>query len=91
VTTVENYATSTTCPFALSVVTHGAALASTWTAYGVQVARVTAPLAAAVQGTGMPIAGRNRAATASKTALLPISDVVVFDGFAGIRSWSPPV
>jgi hypothetical protein len=24
-------------------------------------------------------------------ALLPISDVVVFDGLAGIRSWSPPV
>lgn len=23
--------------------------------------------------------------------LLPISDVVVFDGRAGIRTWSPPV
>ena len=25
------------------------------------------------------------------TALLPISDVVVFDGAAGLRSWRPPV
>jgi hypothetical protein len=32
------------------------------------------------------------APTARKAnVLLPISDVVVFDGFAGIRSWSPPV
>jgi hypothetical protein len=32
------------------------------------------------------------APTARKAnALLPISDVVVFDGLAGIRSWSPPV
>jgi hypothetical protein len=53
--------------------------------------RVTAPFAAAVQGTGLPIAMRDRTAATSKTALLPISDVVVFDGFAGIRSWSPPV
>jgi hypothetical protein len=93
VTTVESFVTSTTCPSALPVVTHGAALAGTWAAYGVQVARVTAPLAAAVQGTGMPITMRNRtaAATSKATALLPISDVVVFDGLAGIRSWSPPV
>jgi hypothetical protein len=28
---------------------------------------------------------------ASTSALLPISDVVVFDGLAGSRSWSPPV
>lgn len=29
--------------------------------------------------------------TSKANALLPISDVVVFDGLAGIRSWSPPV
>jgi hypothetical protein len=91
VTTVESYLTSSTCPFALPVVSHGAALAGAWAAYRGEGARVTAPFAAAVQGTGMPIAMRDRTAAASKTALLPISDVVVFDGLAGIRSWSPPV
>lgn len=89
---MKNFATSTTCPFTLSVATHGAGLTGTWTAYGVEGVRVTAPLAAAVQGTGVSIAMRNRTAvTAKATALLPISDVVVFDGLAGIRSWSPPV
>jgi hypothetical protein len=29
--------------------------------------------------------------TSTANALLPISDLVVFDGLAGIRSWSPPV
>jgi hypothetical protein len=29
--------------------------------------------------------------TSKANALLPISDAVVFDGLAGIRSWSPPV
>jgi hypothetical protein len=29
--------------------------------------------------------------TSKANALLPISDFVVFDGLAGIRSWSPPV
>lgn len=42
----------------------------------------------AIKGTGVSTI----APTAYKaTALLPISDVVVFDGAAGIRSWSPPV
>jgi hypothetical protein len=91
VTTVETYVTSTTCPFALPVVAHGAALAGTWTGNDVRVAVVTAPYAAPVQGTGVSIAMRNRTAVAAKTALLPIGDVVVFDGLAGIRSWSPPV
>jgi hypothetical protein len=92
VTTVESIVTSMTCPFALPVVSHGAALAGAWAAYRGEGVRVTAPFAAAAQGTGLPIAMRDRTAAAtSKTALLPISDVVVFDGFAGIRSWSPPV
>jgi hypothetical protein len=49
---------------------------------------LTVPGYVAVQGTGVsavaPIA-------AQATALLPISDVVVFDGAAGIRTWDPPV
>ena len=46
------------------------------------------PVYVAVKGTTVSaIATSARKAT----ALLPISDVVVFDGFAGIRSWSPPV
>lgn len=47
-----------------------------------------APVYVAVKGTTVPTI----ATTSSKAnALLPISDVVVFDGLAGIRSWSPPV
>jgi hypothetical protein len=90
VTTVESYLTLTTCPSGLPVVTHDSAT-GTWLPTGAPVTRVTAPLAAAVDGTGMPISMRYRTATAKTNAQLPISDVVVFDGFAGIRSWSPPV
>ncbi len=60
--------------------------------------RVLAPTVATAQGTGLPIAMRDRTdartaaaqAAGTATALLPISatDVV---GDAGIRSWSPPV
>jgi hypothetical protein len=47
-----------------------------------------APVYGAAKGTTVPAI----ASTTSKAnALLPISDVVVFDGLAGIRSWSPPV
>ena len=47
-----------------------------------------APVYVAVKGTTVSAI----ATTSSKAnALLPISDVVVFDGLAGIRSWSPPV
>ena len=80
-----------TCsPFALSGAFSGAhsIVAGPWTAYA--------------QGTGLSIAMRDKAivtstqvlASARTTALLPISDVVavkVDNGFAGIRSWSPPV
>lgn len=57
---------------------------------------VVARTAAEAEGTGLSAASRNRTtaapmAAAKVTALLPISDVVVFDGLAGIRSWSPPV
>jgi hypothetical protein len=49
---------------------------------------LTVPGYGAIQGTTVSAV----AATAVKAnALLPISDVVVFDGAAGIRSWSPPV
>lgn len=78
---------------ALPVVCRGAALGGTWTAYGDVTRGVVAlaPRFAEVQGTGVSIAMRNRTTTPKATALLPISDVVVFDGLAGIRSWSPPV
>ena len=83
VTTVESIETSTKGPFALPVVTRGAAVTGTWTA----------------QGTGLSVAYRNRTSIApmaavNGSALLPISDVVDVKGFdvlAGIRSWSPPV
>jgi len=47
------------------------------------------PRGAQLQGTRVSAAAST--ATYKATALLPISDVVVFDGFAGCRSWSPPV
>ena len=47
-----------------------------------------APVYVAIKGTTVSAI----ATTARKAnALLPISDVVVFDGLVGIRSWSPPV
>ena len=47
----------------------------------------TAPVYVAIKGTTV-----SAVATARKASnLLPISDAVVFDGLAGIRSWSPPV
>ena len=47
-----------------------------------------APVYVEVKGTTV-----SAAATTTRTAnvLLPSSDVVVFDGLAGSRSWSPPV
>jgi len=47
----------------------------------------TTPVYVAVKGTTVPAAAAARKAN----VLLPSSDVVVFDGLAGIRSWSPPV
>jgi hypothetical protein len=46
-----------------------------------------APVYVAVKGTTVSAAATTRKAN----VLLPFSDVVVFDGLAGIRSWSPPV
>jgi hypothetical protein len=54
-------------------------------ASGLRVANV-APVYQAIKGTTVSAIAARKA-----SALLPISDVVVFDGFAGIRSWSPPV
>ncbi len=56
---------------------------------GLGAVRATAPHGVALQGTGLSAAASTTAYKA--TALLPISDVVVFDGFAGCRFWSPPV
>ncbi|HEX4699264.1 MAG TPA: hypothetical protein VH857_07895 [Actinomycetes bacterium] len=59
--------------------------------------RLTTPAQTTVQGTTASIAMRTRTTAASTqaaqaNALLPISDVVVFDkDIAGIRTWSPPV
>jgi hypothetical protein len=80
--TVENIETYTCSPFALSGAFSGAhsIVAGPWTAYS--------------QGTGLSIAMRDKTPQASTTALLPFSDVVAVkgdNGFAGIRSWSPPV
>jgi hypothetical protein len=82
VTTVESIVKSTASPFALPVVTYGAALTGSWTADDL--------------GRDLTVAHRNRTSIAPMvavkgSALLPISDVVVFDGVAGFRSWSPPV
>lgn len=98
---MENIKTSNACsPFALSgalVGTRSAAAPSTWTAFGHEGgARVLAPVVPPAQGTTLPIAMRDRTdvttqAAAKATALLPISVVVDFDGYAGIRTWSPPV
>jgi hypothetical protein len=93
-------------PAALTVARHRMAPTAQSTAYGLEAARVLAPVSAAFQGTSVSIAGceRTRAmgqvsqiAATKATALLPISDVAVVNGFgglAGIRTshnWSPPV
>ena len=98
--------TSFASPASLCVVRHRMALKTTRTAYGLEAARVTAPASAAIQGTSVSIASLAMRETApvtapiaqsKATALLPISDVAVVNGFgglAGIRTshnWSPPV
>ena len=47
-----------------------------------------APVYVAAKGTTVSATATTRS---KANALLPISDLVVFDGLAGIRSWSPPV
>ena len=81
---MENIETSYACsPSALSGAFSGAhvIVAGPWKAY--------------TQGTGLSIAMRDRTAVSQAavkaTALLPISVAVDTDGYAGIRSWSPPV
>lgn len=68
---------------------------TTSTTYPCLLAVATRGAAVMVMGTTVPAAAlRDRSAVRSQksTALLPISDVVVFTGDApGIRSWSPPV
>ena len=99
---MENIETSYACsPSALSGALAGirfAAAPSTWTAFGHEGGvRVLAPVFRTVQGTTLSIAMRDRitnrtqAAAVKATALLPISVAVDTDGYAGIRSWSPPV
>ncbi len=93
-------------PADLCVVRHRVAPSATWTAYGLEATRVLAPVSAAIQGTTVSIATLSMRETTpvttpiaqlKATALLPISDVAVVNGFgglAGIRTshnWSPPV
>jgi hypothetical protein len=104
VTTVEMTTTTYLSPSALRVARHRMAPSAQWTAYGLEAARVTAPLSAAIQGTSVSIARlamcettpvTARIAQTKAIALLPTSDVAVSNGFgglAGIRTiWSPPV
>jgi hypothetical protein len=101
VDTVEIFETSYACsPTTLSGSFTGARSTGTWTAIGLGHeggTRVLAPVFRVVQGTGLSIAERDRTATPKTTgqvmatALLPISVAVDNDGYAGIRSWSPPV
>jgi hypothetical protein len=106
VTTVEKIVSASfASPSALCVARHRMAptAVSESTAYGREAARVTAPVSAAFQGTSVSIATLSMRETtpvtalvaqAKATALLPISDVAVVNGFgglAGIRNWSPPV
>ena len=98
---MENIETSYACsPSALSGALVGIRFAgapSTWTASGHEGGvRVLAPVFRTVQGTTLSIAMRDRItnrtqAAVKATALLPISVALDTDGYAGIRSWSPPV
>ena len=97
---VEIFETSYACsPFTLPGTHEGARSTGTWTTSGLGFqggARVLAPITPTVQGTGLSIAMRVRTvnpatAAAKATALLPNSVAVDIDGYAGIRSWSPPV
>ena len=95
--------TTFTSPASLCVVRHRVAPSATCTAYGLGATRVLAPASAAIQGTTVSAAMRQTTpvtdliAQSKATALLPISDVAVVDGFgglAGIRTshnWGPPV
>ena len=97
---MENIRSSFACsPAVLSGAVFGAHLSTrtsgTWAASDLGLGTTGGLLVAPVmadQGTRVSSAMRNRTAAPTKvTALLPISDVVVYDGFAGIRTWSPPV
>ncbi|MBA2769711.1 MAG: hypothetical protein H0U35_11400 [Sporichthyaceae bacterium] len=90
--------TSKTCLPLRAVVSQGAGPAGIWTVAGLRdgVARVIAPRKFGYEGTSLSGANRDRTSARSSQAatsaisLLQTSNVV-FNGFAGIRSWSPPV
>jgi len=93
---VEIFETSFACsPFTLPGAFGAARTTGTWTGVGHEGGvRVLAPVALPVQGTSVSIAMRDRitvTAQTKATALLPNSVAVDTDGYAGIRSWSPPV
>ena len=93
-----NAYTSMTCTARLRAVASGHESGRNWGIAQLELMRTStpsgfraahaAPVYVATKGTTVSAI----ATTSSKAnALLPISDVVVFDGLAGIRSWSPPV
>lgn len=91
--------TSKTCLQLRAVVAQGAVDAGIWTFASLrdEMARVITPRAVGYEATSLSGASRDRTSVRSQIAptsaisLLPTSNDVVFNGFAGIRSWSPPV
>jgi hypothetical protein len=87
VTVVLMKTISSTCPHAAAYSAARVAVTGTWTGR----AAVTAPVAGAFKGTTVS-AVRTRLGIAPTTvAQLPFSVLVMTDGNAGIRAWSPPV
>jgi hypothetical protein len=99
VTIVETNAyTSMTCTARLRAVASGRNYGQIWGIAQDELMRTSetsglgavhaAPVYVAVKGTTVSAIATT---TSKANVLLPISDVVVFDGLAGIRSWDPPV
>jgi hypothetical protein len=81
-----NSTTSMTCTARLRAVASTEVMRTPATSGGLGSAHAT-PVYVAIKGTTVSAIAAARKAS----NLLPISDVVVFDGLAGIRTWDPPV
>ena len=81
-----NSYTSTTCTARLRRVASSELMRTPATSGGLGTVHA-APVYVAIKGTSVSAIAAARKAS----NLLPISDVVVFDGLAGIRTWDPPV
>jgi hypothetical protein len=93
-----NAYTSMTCTARLRAAASSQESGYNWGANPVELMRTSTPSgfrAAHAAPVYVTVKGTTVSAIATSTskanALLPISDLVVFDGLAGIRSWSPPV